>query len=185
MNLLCAILSFCIVLYHGSGALAHKMLGGVFLPLYYYVYFFAGYIVLQYKPKILEYRKLTIILSSSVYLLTVFVANDHLVVFKCLSYILILVTICNYFESQLCISRSGKVWSAVEKISWCSFGIYVFHQYILWNITRIPDCLNLIRPYMEDYYAIFPILLYVVVFAVSYGITRLSLQTTVGRYLLL
>lgn len=141
--------------------------------------------VFKYKQNFLEYRSLTIIVSCLVYLLTVFAEIGHLIFFKCLSYILILMFVCCYFEDKKSICGSEKVWNAVEKISYCSFGIYVFHQYILWNITRIPHCVYFIKPYMEGYYVLFPILLFVFVFTVSYGITHFSLKTQIGRYLLL
>ncbi len=183
-NNICAILSFIIVLYYGKGALGHKMLGGAFLPLYYYFYFFLGFITYKYKSLLLKYQLQVVVLCVLIYTSTVIWENSHLIVFQCTSYIIILVVVSNYFVNKMRIDNYSKVWKLVEKISCYSFGIYVFHQYILWNVTRIPDSINYIRPYMENHYVLFPILMYISVLSVSFLVTQLSLKTEVGRYLL-
>ncbi len=60
--------------------------------------------------------------------------------------------------------------------------IYVFHQWIIWNITR-PDFLH---NYIHEHYIIFPLLCWIFIFMLSWLMTHLLTKyTKVGRYLLL
>lgn len=183
-NMLFDFLSFCVVLYYGDGALGHRMLGGAFLPVYYYVYFHVGYYTFKYSKMIFSYKKTVFLFSIVIYLATITLQSSHLLIFKCLSYMIILLIMSNELHVRNFISRHNVLMSIIERISYYSFGIYVFHQWIIWNITRLPICANFMRPYMETYYVVFPLLFYIAIFLLALGITALSMRFKIGRYFL-
>lgn len=65
-----------------------------------------------------------------------------------------------------------------------SFGIYVFHQWIIWNITRVPSILSQIQPLMIKYDIFFPLVLFIFIFILSFLLTKISVKTKIGKYLL-
>lgn len=65
-----------------------------------------------------------------------------------------------------------------------SFGIYVFHQWIIWNITRIPFIISYIQPLMIEHDILFPLVLYIIIFLFSMLLTKISIKTKLGKYLL-
>lgn len=107
--------------------------------------------------------------------------NNHLLLIRCLTYITILYIVVNDISERI---AKSKMWPVLDKISIYSFGVYVFHQWIVWNVTRTPLVVNAIRPAMESHYILFPMCFYFLVFGVSMGLTGLSLKTSIGRYLL-
>lgn len=184
INGLLAVVSFSVVAY-GLGALNYKMIGGLLLPIYYYWYFYTGFMVYKYKNKIFEFKSLALILFSLIYIVTVVTGNTHTIGIKSICYIMVLVLLANSITNKPVINYSSGLWHSIEKISHYSFGIYVFHMYIIWNITRVPVIVDYLKPYMITHYILFPIVLFVVVFSVSYWLTDLSLKTKIGRYFLL
>lgn len=185
VNLILALISFAVVLYKGAFPLDEKMIGGFFYPLYYYVYFYLGFVLFKYKSILTKHRVFAFAISAVVYILTIILGGIHLDVFKSISYIILLILLSNYLLIILKIDFTGRVWKMIERISIYSFGIYVFHQYFLWNLTRIPLCVNFLRPIMESYFVIFPVLSFIAIFALSYILTHYSLKTKFGRYLLM
>lgn len=61
-----------------------------------------------------------------------------------------------------------------------SFGIYVFHHWIAWDIVWFPPISNVLR----EHYVLFPLVLTIIVFSLSYLLTALSFKTRLGKYLL-
>lgn len=180
-----ALVSFSVVAYYGIGALNHRMIGGLFLPLYYYVYFYLGFIAFRYKNIVLEHRTVALILFLIGYIVAILGGNAHTIGIKCISYIMVLVLLADIITNSSAINYSGTLWLLIEKISRYSFGIYVFHMWIIWNITRVPVIIDYLRPYMIDHIVLFPIGLFIVVFVISCLLTHFSLKTKIGRYFLL
>ena len=92
-----------------------------------------------------------------------------------------LAALCFVMELLIIVNKIIKeppLW--LKMISKYSFGIFVFHQWIIWNVTRW-DPMSVI---IDDHYILFPLLLFMVVFSISLVLTHYSLKTQVGRYLL-
>lgn len=78
------------------------------------------------------------------------------------------------------VPQNIKVGNAVTKISAYSFGIYVFHEWFLWNMAHI----DALHPFIIEHQILYPIIAYVSIFSISLVLTKLSLKTKVGRFLL-
>ncbi len=70
--------------------------------------------------------------------------------------------------------------SLVNNFSKYSFGIYVFHHWIAWNICWYPP----ISSFLQEHYLLFPTILTLVVLPLSYFLTKVSLKTKIGNFLL-
>lgn len=185
INGVLAVVSFSVVAYHGLGVLNHKMIGGFFLPIYYYWYFYTGFMIFKFKNKLFEFRIAALIFFSLIFIVTIITGNTHTIGIKSISYIMVLVILANSITNKSVINYSSGLWHSIEKISRYSFGIYVFHLYIIWNITRVPVIVDYLKPWMVNHFILFPIALFIVVLSVSYWLTGLSLKTKIGRYFLL
>ena len=185
INILLMLFSFGVVTYYGLGALSHRVIGGFFLPLYYYGYFYFGVLFQKYKEKYTQHFPTTAIFILLIYVLTCIIRSNHLIVIRSISYAILLYTIVNKMIIKKSLFDNSTNENAILLLSKYSFGVYVFHQWIIWNLTREPHCLNVMRPLLTEHYILTPIVLATCVFTLSMVLTRLSLQTKVGRYLLL
>ena len=77
--------------------------------------------------------------------------------------------------------NSSGVGPFIKSVCKCSFGIYVFHEWISWNFCHIP----IVTGFIRNHFVWFPFLNLLWIFAVSYLITWLLLKTKIGRFLLL
>lgn len=78
-----------------------------------------------------------------------------------------------------------KPW--VDELNKCSYGIYIFHQWLIIIITSKKigrSFFPWIGTFGTEHSFIFPILLFIVVFTASILIARLFLKTSVGRFLI-
>ncbi len=185
LNLLVAGVSCVIVLFKGTGALGPNIPFGLFLPLYYYCYFYIGFLVFNSKEQLLKLlRKYwTLIL---VLLIALAIGNkSKLILFQSLTYIALILVV---FNSKLFVNTVEKnsrhkcyIILIVNSIAQGSMGIYVFHQWIIWNITR-PEFLH---NFIHIHYIVFPLLCWFVVFIVSWGLSYILITyTRWGKYLL-
>lgn len=62
----------------------------------------------------------------------------------------------------------------------CSFGVYVFHHWIAWDLCWCPP----LKELLIEHYLLFPTLLTLIVLPTSYFITKMALKTKVGKFLL-
>lgn len=184
VNAIIALISFAVVAYTGLGALSHRFIGGLFLPVYYYGYFYVGFIVRKYKDWLLAHSKVTFSTAFVVFSLVVLMHNNHLIAVTSVAYFILLYILSNTKRVQVVIG-GGKTNEIINTFSKYSFGVYVFHQWIIWNLTREPHCLNIVQPLLNEYYIIAPIIMFVSVLGISLLLTHLSLKTRVGKYLLL
>lgn len=179
-NIIAMCLSFLFVLVVGARNIIRTPLG-LWMPIYYYGYFYMGFLVFKHKEKIMIVVKKYWYLLLAIYIISIIWSfNSHFLLFTTLTFTLMLYVIGTMVKN----SRGGvklleSHWS--KEIEKCSFGIYVFHQWIIWNVTRYPD----MSCFMSEHYILFPFLLYISVFILSYIMTKLSIQTKIGRYLLL
>lgn len=178
-------LSFGVAFYYGSvwNIWHTKVPGGWEFVAFYYGYFYLGYGMYKYKYVLFE-KKWLILLYLACYTLSCAINLPYgsIVPLRSISYIMFLFAITNMF-----ISEGGGQFAQskpVRVLNQYSFGVYVFHQWILWNASHIPFTRDGIRPFMETHYIIAPICIIVAVLALSMVLTHYSLKTKVGRYLL-
>lgn len=144
---------------------------GIVKGLRYFPYFLFGYYLYSYLPKFrcLKYSE---IIAISIWLLTLF---SYFVLKRVEP---ICYTYC--FMIFVLVPEDIKVPSWVTKISMYSFGIYVFHEWFLWNAAH----LQILHPFIIRYQILYPTIAFVSVFSVSYLLTHFSLKTKIGRFLL-
>lgn len=178
-------LSLGIAFYYGSvWSLWHTIVpGGWEFVAFYYGYFYLGFLQFKYRDK-LFCNKWLILLYLACYTLSCAVNLPHgsIVPLRSISYTMLLFTITNVF-----IFNMGGLFAKskpIRVLNQYSFGIYVFHQWILWNASHIPFTRDGIRPFVETHYIIAPICIIVAVLALSMVLTHYSLKTKVGRYLI-
>ena len=172
LNYILALASFGFVIYWG-GQFCEKSPLGLFIPAYYYCFFFLGFIVYSKRSFIIKKAAYILPFSFLIYVLSIkFTMGGHLQGITAISFIISLLIVVDR------IMKEPSTW--IKKISTYSFGIFVFHQWIIWNVTRYSPMSEIIN----EHYILFPLLLYVSVFAISFLLTHLSLKTKVGRYLL-
>lgn len=68
----------------------------------------------------------------------------------------------------------------VKIISKYSFGIYVFHEWFLWNAAHF----NALHPFIIDHQLLYPLIAFVLSLSISLMLTHFSLKTKIGRFLL-
>lgn len=174
-------LSALVVLVYRGNGLKPNVPFGLFMPVYYYCYFYAGFLVFHYKETIMKYVKKYFILIILLWACSL--VSGRLILFTSLLYIMIAWRTAHFhildFEKL-----PPPIIQTINTIGGYSFGIYVFHQWILWNITRIPVCVDCLRPFMVEHDIIFPLLLFVIIFFVSMFLTSISLKTRISRFLL-
>lgn len=176
INFILALLSFILVLNTGLGALRLKCIFGVGIAAYYYCYFYFGLFIERYKFFLLKYFKY--LLPIVIILIAIQLKYQYVLFFSCISYFLLCFYIANLKGVENFMRRTCQ--SVLEIIDKCSFGIYVFHQWIIWNITRSEWS----HVYIQEHYILFPIILFFSVTLISLALTRLSLKTRVGKFLL-
>ena len=173
VNIVLAIASFCFVLYNGGQYFGHSPFG-ILIPTYYYCYFFLGYLFYNYRDRIITFTQKYVLIVVGVWVLSLIYSFDgHSQGMAAVLFILLLLSITDKQKRM-----PPKRW--VEIIAKYSFGIFVFHQWIIWNVTRY----GRITSIMNEHYILFPLLLFVSVFCISTLLTHLSLKTKIGRYLL-
>lgn len=155
---------------------------GIFLPMYYYHYFYSGFLVYKYKEKIILNIKKYWWIITILYIISCLYTR-YLLPIAAYSYILLLLTLANssFFIKKMEISQFSNI---IFQIGKYSFGIYVFHQWIIWNITRVPSILSQIQPLMIKYDIFFPLVLFIFIFILSFLLTKISVKTKIGKYLL-
>lgn len=173
-NMLLAILSFLFVLFAGGVYMSESSPLGIWMLAYFYGYFYVGFIVYHYSdslyPTLYKYKILLGIAFICFALLSY--KFKHLEGISSLIFVMFLTTIAQKIES------CPPHW--MEIVAKYSFGVYVFHQWIIWNVTRYEP----MQPLIREHYVLFPIVLFICVFSISMLLTHLSIKTRVGRYLL-
>jgi len=178
VNACLAIISLAIITHVGSMWKMYYALHwptGIEIAAYYYFFFYFGSICRKYKDFLFQ-SWYSIILFMLMYV-SIDIPIVRMVVYSLLIFAIAEVIYPLIFKSE-CAN------SILSKIAGCSFGIYVIHSIILWNISHYPPILKYTAPILEGYYIAAPILLFIIVFLISWGLTELLLKTKVGRYLL-
>lgn len=182
-NIAAMCVSMAVVLAKGKGGLGPNVPFGLFLPIYYYCFFYIGFLVFQHKEKFLKLMRRCWIGILIIYCSFSLLNKSHLILFHSITYISLLLFIFNSGGVNIRGLQQDKLLAkTINSIARCSMGIYVFHQWIIWNVTR-PEFLHSI---IHEHYVVFPLLCWVLTFVASWLLTHLLTKyTRVGRYLLL
>lgn len=184
LNLILMLLSFLVVCY-GRGALSVKIPLGLYLPLFYYGFFYAGFVFRERLEQRFYDYKILIGLAFCIYVFSCMFYNRHMTLLLALSQIILLFVVSKWFCNTNFYSNSLKLQKYIDVASKYSFGIYVLHQWIIWNMTREPHLLAYTKPMLEQHYVIAPIIASITIFSLCLVITCLLCKTKVGRYFLL
>lgn len=188
------ILSFLYVCWRGNvwNYPGFRLLFGVFHAIYYFCYFYIGFLCFKYKHIIYDLMKhwlwllllLFICASLAPYLihvntysaLSLKILLRICIIIRTFGFTLILWTIVNILldKDKLHMNK----W--IREISYYSFGIYIFHEWIAWDICHIPYVISI----MNTHYILFPILFSILNFIVSFYLTKYVLMTKVGKFLI-
>lgn len=182
-NIGLTIISCMVVLVKGLGGLGPNIPFGLFLPIYYYCYFYIGFLVFEHRDKFLRLLNKFCSVIILFYMVLSWFSKSHLILFQCLSYIFVVLWLFNIIlEKAKNITPPYLLKNTIiNSISKCSMGIYVFHQWIIWNITR-PDFFHDI---IHEHYILFPLICWVLIFMISWGLSHLLIKyTKVGKFLL-
>lgn len=94
----------------------------------------------------------------------------------CVSFLILSVWYCSRIHI-----KGGRFY---EIASSNSFGLYIFHMWLMWLPFKIDDVNTLLTPWASAHYIIFTILYIVIAFSLSIGLTMLLKKTSVGSMLL-
>ena len=168
--------------YNNVWGLWHTIVpGGWEFVAFYYGYFYLGFLMFKYRDKLFCNNWLILLyLACYVFFRKIHLPFGSVVPLRSMSCIMLLFAVTNVLFTGGRFAQSMPV----RMLNQYSFGIYVFHQWILWNASNIPYTRDVIKPFVETYYLIAPICIVGVVLALSLVLTHLSLKTKVGKYLL-
>lgn len=184
INILVMISSFLVVCY-GQTALSVKIPLGLYLPLFYYGFFYAGFLFRKLFEHRISSSKLFVGLICCVYVISILFYNRHMMLPLALSQIILLFVVSKWFCHSNFYCNNLKMQRFIGVASKYSFGIYVLHQWLIWNLTREPHLLAYTKPVLEQYYIVAPIIASVTIFLFCLVMTHLLCKTKVGRYFLL
>ena len=78
-----------------------------------------------------------------------------------------------------------KIMQVIVSISNCSYGIYIFHNWIqMYLISRTAQRLFPLERWAAEHTILFPLCFFLLSLGVSYVLTRLLLKTRIGRFLI-
>lgn len=182
INILLMIFSFAIVAYGFSYLYRFPL--GLFQPVYFFGYFYVGFLFREkFETKILN-SKLVICLVLCSYIISCVLYNQHMILPLALSQIILLFVVSKCFCNLHFYQNNEKMQAIINIFGKYSFGIYVFHQWIIWNLTREPHLLSYVKPILELHYVSAPIVISISIFLLCFFITHVVCKTKIGRYLL-
>lgn len=168
------IVIFCI----GTGVKSFNVdLLYIYRSLHYFPYFLMGYYLVDLLPRIQSnnYYKLIILLTAIILCFVSLLPIKYVNSMARIAYNFAFpLTLFSFIPVN---SEGNKI---VTKVSAYSFGIYVFHEWFLWNIAHL-KCLE---PIIIGHQILYPFIVYILIFALSTILTHIVLKTRVGRYLL-
>jgi len=163
----------------------------------YFVWFWFGYIVLLNKEKLFRLLKYKYVITFIIVWVTLCILIELFCPkhswgysnsfgydsVKYLSYFSIVIGIFLLINKKIEQGFHAPQW--VENLNQCSYGIYIFHCWILFYFFK-PSCpvYSQIQELATAHYIIFPAIAFVFLFLISLFITKLLLRFRVGRFLL-
>ena len=181
-----SLFSTCLVFaYPNLWFLPFRLPLGIDNGFYYFSYFAFGGAINRYKTCI--YNKMgnmsTIWLVLAAYI-ALWIINCMGILFisrlasslQCYLFVVLLwLVVMKYVENS-----KRRLNEKLSQLCKCSFGIYVFHHWIAWDIVWFPP----LRFFLQNNYLWLPVLATPIIFVVSYGLTKVLLKTRIGLFLL-
>lgn len=146
---------------------------GIVKGINYFPYFIMGFYLTEYLPKVQSGGGRIFSVIVWMICLGVSIIYDWKAANVFLNYLYVLMLFA-IVPTEIKIGN----WSLM--ISKLSFGIYVFHEWFLWNAAHI----QALHPIIIQHQVIYPLIAYILVLFISIILTKLSLKTKVGRFLL-
>lgn len=172
----------CFVYARGSNWNMPKFPLGIHNALIYYLYFYFGEIAYKCKGFLEKVAGIGSLVSAIVYATITMIAflqvpllSGLIGIFRPFFYCIALLLIVLYFINT---TQSDYKW--LQTLCTYSFGIYVFHEWLSWDLYHIPVILDLFKSAPVLFASIFS----VIDFTISYYLTHFLLKTKVGAYLL-
>ena len=158
---------------------------GIDNGLYYFSYFALGGAIFNYKQIIFHKFHCKVLIVAGVYagLWLLYISGIRYISrlafsFQCYLFVILLWLIVMILINKSLIRQSKRLTLLCE----CSFGIYVFHHWIAWNIVWYPPVSFFLQ---RDYnYVWLPLIMTPMIFGISYFTTKFLLKTRIGNYLL-
>lgn len=140
----------------------------------YYAYFLFGF----YLPFVLEHLRLS--KKSSFLILSLWVLSFPLQ--YCFHNVALVIIRSYMFIALLFIfvPFNWKLNDSMKKLGCYSFGIYVFHEWFLWNMAH----LNKVQNFAIEHQILYPVFAFIAIFLLSFFLTHFSLKTKLGKFLL-
>ena len=168
-----ALASLCFVIYHGAYYTTDKSPLGIYMLTYFYFFFYLGYIVFSKKELVIKIMKYAWPLVFVLYFATMrWHLGGHLLGARAILWVLLLLFVVNK------IKINPPIW--MKTLSKYSFGIYVFHDWIIRNVARYEP----MKDIMNEHYILFPLILFILAFFIGLVLTHYLLKTKIGRFLL-
>lgn len=147
---------------------------GITKGIKYFPYFLLGFYLYPTLPKI-KSRNYSKYFAVLFWMLTI-------AAYKVLeiNYLEVLVCFAYCFMIFLIVPETINPTKWVTSVSYLSFGIYVFHEWFLWNMAHI----NYLHPFIIEHQLLYPLFAFVLVLSMSIVLTKICLKTKVGRFLL-
>lgn len=183
INILLMIFSFALVAYGFSYLYRFPL--GLFQPVYFFGYFYVGFLFREkFETKILK-SKIALGVIFCGYVVSCIFYNRHMVLPLALTQIILLFAAAKWFCNLQFYSKNEPLQKTIDIFSKYSFGIYVLHQWIIWNLTREPHLLSYVKPLLEQHYISAPIIMSTSIFLLCFALTHILCKTKAGRYFLL
>lgn len=146
---------------------------GFFTGAKFFPFFILGYYLPSYLSKLqVGGAKIIIVLIWMICVISAeFIGGNTFIFLRSIMFVLFLFAI---------VPTNIKVGNFVTKISSYSFGIYVFHEWILWNVAHI----DALHPFIIEHQVLYPLIAFVLTLSISILLTKYSLKTKVGKFLL-
>ena len=163
----------------------------------WFFWFYLGFVVYTYRQKLYDWIKRTVVVPFILPVIycacmwyMVVVVGDYGADFKCVISELGFLAIVIWIWYMLCwlIERFGNGWTQcrlIKELSACSFGIYIFHNWIEpYMISRTAQRLLPLADWAANHTVLFPLIFSLLALLVSYIMTKLVLMTRLGRALI-
>lgn len=139
----------------------------------YFPYFVMGYYLVDFLPKLQSGGGKIVAIIAWVTCLIASIYFNWIAINYLLNFLFVLMLFA-------IVPTEIKIGKWVITISALSFGIYVFHEWFLWNMAHV----DALHPFIIEHQILYPIIAYVSIFSISLVLTKLSLKTKIGRFLL-
>ena len=156
-----------------------------FQPIYFYGFFYFGYLLRKKNVTKLLQNPFFLFCIIAIYLVFCIHFSKYTQLPLALSHTILAFGIATNVCSLKIVVNSEIINNTINVISKYSFGIYVLHQWIIWNMTREPHLLAYTRPVLEQYYIVAPIIASITIFSLCLVTSYLLCKTKAGRYFLL